>query len=61
MGLPAAVVIRVMIRGIHIVEEQNVLELLGTILGYYKTVAEGSNSSSYLQSVLQVAVFSKTA
>ena len=44
MGLPATVVIRVMIRDIHIVEEQNVLELLGTILGYYKTVAEGSNS-----------------
>ena len=44
MGLPATVVIRVMIRDIHIVEEQNVLELQGTILGYYKTVAEGSNS-----------------
>ena len=61
MGLPATVVIRVMIRDIHIVEEQNVLKLLGTILGYHKTVAEGSNSYSYFRSVLQVRVFSKNA
>ena len=44
MGLSETVVTRVMIRDIHIVEEGNVLKLRGTILGYYKKVAEGSNS-----------------
>ena len=44
MGLPATVVTRVMIKDIHIVGEGNVLKLRGAILGYYKKVAEGSNS-----------------